>query len=506
MDTQTKALRILVDLEALLPCGQNGGIKPALREQFRWLGAQTEQPFEFIYLCRPEMQAELRREWLRPHDRLILAKEAEPNIAAREHCDLVYSAFGMTRWVYPGIPTVKMEVDVLHRDYPESLSEEERQHREHHFCEAVEKATLFQVISDYTGKQLQQHYGVSPEQIVRTYLPVQNRLPVSACSEDSSVGKSENRPYFFYPANAWAHKNHKTLLVAYALYRHAAQQTGEPVWRLVLTGNEDAAMQDIRALASSLCLEENIEFRGFVNEATLGQLWRAAGALVFPSLHEGFGIPLLEAMGHGVPILANNATAIPEVAGEAALLVDARSPEQLAASLHRIASDDALRGSLAARGRTRLAQFSLAEEFGRLIPAFRSLLGRPTKLSHWGYYEDRLTGPLATFALPTVPDGDKAAILHYTTEPLGQPRRVEIRADEQLLETVAIPATAPFSGQIKLPPTAHTLSLRTLDAARVSEADPRTLGVRLTRLEVHHAPSGHIADLLPKPPPASSAT
>jgi len=500
MPGHPKGLRLLVDLEALVPGGSNGGIKPALREQFRWLGAQPDQPFEFIYLCGSEVAPELRREWMRPNDRLIISKDAPPDIAVREHCDLVYSAFGMTRWAYPGIPTVKMEVDVLHRDYPESLSEAERQHRERHFCEAVEKADLFQVNSDYTGKRLGHYYGVEPERIVRTYQPIQNRF---ACQGDSLAGDNHHSPpppYFFYPANAWPHKNHKTLLVAYALYRHEAQQAAEPVWRLVLTGTDDTAMQALRALAHSLNLDEHVEFKGFVDEATLSRIWAEASALVFPSLHEGFGIPLLEAMALNVPILANRATAIPEVAGNAAHLVDARSPERLAFGLRQIASDTTLCTALVERGRARLAHFSLPNDFGPLIPAFRSLLGKPTRLKYWGYYDDRLTGPLATFALPGDATGSLAPItLHYQIEPLGQPRTVEIHADNQLVATFDVPATTPSSGQIEIPTGTRTLSLRTTNAARVSKADPRKLGIRLTKLEIRQAQSGHIIDLLPTP-------
>jgi len=500
MSGHPKVLRLLVDLEALEPGGSNGGIKPALREQFRWLGAQPDQLFEFIYLCRSEVAPELRREWMRPSDRLILSNDAPPDIAAYEHCDLVYSAFGMTRWAYPGIPTVKMEVDVLHRDYPESLSEKERQHREWHFCEAVEKADLFQVNSDYTGKRLSYYYGVEPERIVRTYQPIQNRFGSQVSSLGNGCRSPASPPYFFYPANAWPHKNHKTLLVAYALYRHEAQRIAEPVWRLVLTGTDDAAMQALCALVRSLELDEHVDFKGFVDEATLNRIWAEAGALVFPSLHEGFGIPLLEAMALNVPILANRATAIPEVAGDAALLVDARSPERLACGLRQIANDTTLRAALVERGRARLAHFSLPNDFGPLIPAFRALLGKPTRLKHWGYYEDRLTAPLATFALPCRANSNQNSItLHYQTEPLGQPRTVEIHSDGQLVATLDVPASKPSSGQIGLPVGARILSLHTINAARVNKADARKLGIRLTKLELCQAPSGQIIDLLPFP-------
>jgi len=494
---------MLVDLEPLSPGGENGGIKPSLRELFRYLGAQKEQPFEFVYLSRAHLSQEVQREWMRPSDQHRLVEESAPDIALTEGCDLVFASFGMTRWACAGIPTVLLVVDTLHRDFPESISGEECRYREECFRAATTQVDLFHVISDYTGKRLSQHYGISPEAIVRTHLAIHRRLISGSVAPPNP--QSSRSPYFFYPANAWAHKNHKTLLVAYALYRHEARQAGEPVWRLVFTGNDDAAMQEVQALVRTLSLAEHVEFRGYVDEATLAQIWAGADALVFPSLHEGFGIPLLEAMEHGVPILANNATAIPEVAGDAAHLVDARSPERLANAMRQISNDDALRTALVERGRARLAEFSLTKELGCLIPAFRALLGRPTKLKHCGYYEDQLTAPLATFALPQSTGDEDSATLHYETDPLGQSRTVEVCADSQLLSTLDIPATAPCSGQIALPTAARTLSLRTTNAARVSKADPRVLGIRPIKLEVHHSPSGRISNLLPPLPVPSNA-
>ena len=155
-------------------------------------------------------------------------------MAAKEACDLVYCPFGMTDCACPGIPTLTLIVDLLHKDFPETLAEEELRYRNEYFDETIARTDRFQVISEYTSRQLQSHYRIAPADIVQTYLPVHGRLKPAARSD------SPESSYFFYPANAWAHKNHETLLVAYALYRH---QAGAKAWRLVLTGNPDAQMR-----------------------------------------------------------------------------------------------------------------------------------------------------------------------------------------------------------------------------------------------------------------------
>jgi glycosyltransferase involved in cell wall biosynthesis len=103
-----------------------------------------------------------------------------------------------------------------------------------------------------------------------------------------------------------------------------------------------------------------VRFMGAVPDSKLPSLYRGAEALIFPSLYEGFGLPPLEAMACGTPVVTSNVTAMPEVAGDAALLVDPTSVEQIAEAMKRIVSDTALRHQLRAKGLLRAAQFPWA--------------------------------------------------------------------------------------------------------------------------------------------------
>ncbi len=127
---------------------------------------------------------------------------------------------------------------------------------------------------------------------------------------------------------------------------------------LVLPGYATWHEDELRERVKSAGVEEDVRLCGWVQEAELEGLWAIAEAFVFPSLYEGFGLPVLEAMARGVPVACSNTSSLPEVAGEAALLFDPRDESQIAAALERILSDGELRGRLRALGRARAQLFT----------------------------------------------------------------------------------------------------------------------------------------------------
>lgn len=164
--------------------------------------------------------------------------------------------------------------------------------------------------------------------------------------------------FLFYPANRWLHKNHTRLLEALALLR---KNHGIDV-PLVCTGARFEAGPDIATLANNLGVSDLVHDLGFVHEAEVAWLYRNARALVFPSLYEGFGYPLLEAMVSECPILASSVGALPEVAGPAAVYFDPENVVEMANAIRRVWLNQDLRKSLAERGRIRALKFS-KEEF-----------------------------------------------------------------------------------------------------------------------------------------------
>jgi glycosyltransferase involved in cell wall biosynthesis len=151
-------------------------------------------------------------------------------------------------------------------------------------------------------------------------------------------------------------KNLERVLRAFAQVRDGATQ-------LVLAGRPagDYAAAVLRPLARTLGVERRIIFAGATDDEALRALYHAAVALVYPSLGEGFGLPLVEAMACGCPVLTSNVSSMPEVAGDAALLVDPRDVTAVSGALERLLDAPALRADLVARGRARAALFTWDE-------------------------------------------------------------------------------------------------------------------------------------------------
>ena len=138
-------------------------------------------------------------------------------------------------------------------------------------------------------------------------------------------------------------------------------------------GWDDAAWSD---MAKNQGMQNRIITTGYVDEETLACLYSAATALVFPSLYEGFGLPVLEAMACECPVICSNAASLPEVAGDAAFFVDPGSAEELASAMDKVVEDGALRNSLIQKGVKRAAQFSWATAAEKTLDVFRSVAGQ----------------------------------------------------------------------------------------------------------------------------------
>ena len=155
-----------------------------------------------------------------------------------------------------------------------------------------------------------EHAGLDPARI--------RVIPLGVSPERFRPGTEEREPFLLYPADGWPHKNHARLLRAFAQIRRA-----RPELRLVLVGARlDAALA-----------APGVEVRGYVSADELAGLYRTATALVFPSLHETFGLPPLEAMASGCPVAVSRAGSLPEVCGDAARYFDPRSTDEIVESV-----------------------------------------------------------------------------------------------------------------------------------------------------------------------------
>lgn len=229
-------------------------------------------------------------------------------------------------------------------------------------------------ISQATKDDLVQHYGIAPEKISVVYHglspqfhPVTDQAAIAAVLARYGI----SAPYFLYVGTVQPRKNLARLIDAFAVFdrRLSADVTisssipgcsSSSVCRpqLVIAGKKGWLTETIERRAAEAGIAEQVRFTGYVDDTDLPALLSGALAFVFPSLYEGFGMPVLEAMACGTPVLTSTTSSLPEVAGAAALLVDPRDTPAIAAALDRLATDAALRAELRARGLERAAQFT----------------------------------------------------------------------------------------------------------------------------------------------------
>jgi glycosyltransferase involved in cell wall biosynthesis len=171
-----------------------------------------------------------------------------------------------------------------------------------------------------------------------------------------------------------AKRPHKNLL---ALIGALAQLPADTRPLLVLPGYPTEHEAQLRERAAMAGVAGDVRFLSWISPEELEGLWALAAAFVFPSLYEGFGLPVLEAMARGVPVACSNASSLPEVAGEAALLFDPHDEAAIAGSLRRLLDDEALRERLCARGLAQVQQFTWERTARATLQSYeRALAGR----------------------------------------------------------------------------------------------------------------------------------
>jgi len=216
---------------------------------------------------------------------------------------------------------------------------------------------------------------VAPLAAAAAFSPVLDPARIESLREKYQLGTA---PYLLSVANPQPRKNLITAIHAMRILAEAL-----PDWdgRLVLAGNAKAGWgsEEIDALLESTPkLAARIQRIGPADEADLPALYSGALAFVFPSTYEGFGLPVLEAMGCGVPVVCSNTTSLPEVAGSAALMVDPLDAAGFAEALQRLIQQPELRARLATAGRERAASFTWSRTAEKVAEAFR-LAARPSR-------------------------------------------------------------------------------------------------------------------------------
>ena len=254
----------------------------------------------------------------------------------REMCldetDVLHFPFSTMIPRVTSVPTVTSILDVQHEFLPEFFSKPELAYRKLIYGRSARDSDLVIAISEHAKQTLVERLDVPAERVRVIHLGVD--LATFTPSDDL------REEFLFYPANRWPHKNHQRLFEAFAILRRS-----HPELRLVLTGSGH----------DGHAVPDGVDVLGRVPTEQLVRLYRTAAALVYPSLFEGFGIPVVEAFATGCPVAAADTSSIPEVAGDAAVLFDPASAETIAAAVDSLLADP---HRYVARGLARAQQFT----------------------------------------------------------------------------------------------------------------------------------------------------
>lgn len=276
--------------------------------------------------------------------------------------DLLFCPFTAPTYFEFGIPTVCTIYDLQFKTYPEFFTTQDVISRENAFSEACRKANVLTAISEYSRSSTLKNSNLNPNNIRTIYLRIAQR--VEACKKKYILNDCDLAPkrYLIYPANFWKHKNHEMLLAAFGI---ACKEAIPEDIKLVFTGTPGERQKWLEKAVYNMRIKERVLFKGYIPTEDLASLIRNSAGVIFPSLYEGFGLPVIEAMVLGVPVACSNTTSLPEVAGNAAILFDPRIPNQIAKAIVDLVKNNKLRKKLIQAGKNRSVEFLEGDRMAR---------------------------------------------------------------------------------------------------------------------------------------------
>ncbi len=348
-----------IALLTLVP-GELGGSESATAALLRELARSGTLPYR-VYLppVAPDaaeglpstLVPEYRRARTIPERLLAMsAAAARPGPLRRRLAEADVVHYPLTIRIPPvAAPSVATLHDLQHLDLPRLFSRGERAFRVAFWHRSVRAAQLVVTPSAFVRDRAVERLGLDAARI--------RVIPHGIDHTRFSPGTGEREPFLLYPARPWPHKNHARLYEAFALLRRE-----RPELKLVLTGGGHPGARSA---------PDGVEVRGLVSLDELVSLYRRASALVFPSLYEGFGQPVLEAMACGCPVACSAIPPLAEVAGDAARTFAPDDPEAIAAAVGDVLLDP---GRYRKRGLERAAQFTWERAAAQYEAVYRELL------------------------------------------------------------------------------------------------------------------------------------
>ncbi len=270
--------------------------------------------------------------------------------------------------------------DLIFERYPETYNFDERYVHRWKIKQACREAGAVIAISEQTKNDLVSYYKVPAEKIHVCYQSCNPIFQRTVSAAEKKIVKERYRlpdRYFLFVSSITARKNLITIIKAMVLLKDKMNMP------LVVIGNGDKEKKEAKQMAAANGINDRLimlnempvsKEPAFTTAADFPAIYQQGLALIYPSIFEGFGAPLLEAMWSGLPVISSNTSSLPEVAGNAALYFSPYDVEALAGYMLRIAGDEALQNELKAKGAKQAAQFSAVKHAESIMNVYKSVL------------------------------------------------------------------------------------------------------------------------------------
>lgn len=342
----------------LYPAVGNGFWDPDYRRTTR----QIARP-NFSRRLESLTHAECAELWLRPPPDFE-ARLGDPDVV---HANNYFCPRGLR-----GARVVYTVYDLVAADHPEYITEENRLTCFNGLFDASIYADLLVAISEHSRRRFLETFPHYPADRVRVVYPGSRFRAGGTDGTLASVDGLVTDRFWLSVGTLEPRKNLRRLLLAFA---RLSAETGEPR-ALVLAGGRGWKEEGLEEFVSGLGVRDSVRILGYVDDLALRWLYGNCFAFVYPSLAEGFGLPVVEALSLGAAVITSDTTSLPEVAGLAALAVSPHDEGAIAAAMQRLADDPALRDALRHRATEQAARFSWEKAAGEVLKVYREVVER----------------------------------------------------------------------------------------------------------------------------------
>jgi glycosyltransferase involved in cell wall biosynthesis len=269
------------------------------------------------------------------------------------------------------IPTAISVMDMSFIFYPELFLKKDLYQLTNWTKYSVIAASAVFTISNSSKDDIIKTYGIDSKKVHVTYpgIKIQNSKVKAKNMEELRKKFGIKKEYILFVGTLQPRKNIERLVEAFSLLK--GQETN--ILQLLIVGKRGWQYEEILRSPKKYGVEDKVKFLDFVEDNDLSLLYKNAVCFVLPSLYEGFGLPVLEAMKNGCPVLTSNVSSLPEAGGDAALYFDPNSAEDIARQIEKVIKDESLRASMVEKGKAQARKFSWEKTAAKTLKVLESL-------------------------------------------------------------------------------------------------------------------------------------